>query len=136
MSDSTLGEWVETVLGIVLLPAHIASYLLPLYFCWRFIRRFVFNKAYVVEGREHRRKNFWGAYLPAERCHRYRFVSGRPLRALPRPLGDRVRRGNLLTWPLVVGAPDAEDRCSAVTRLDREAAMAAFAKSWRQGQRK
>jgi len=63
MSDSTLGEWVETVLGIVLLPAHIASYLLPLYFCWRFIRRFVSNQAYALEGREHRRKNFWGGYL-------------------------------------------------------------------------
>jgi hypothetical protein len=63
MSDSTLGEWVETVLGIVLLPAHIASYLLPLLFCWRFIRRFVSNEAYVLEGGEHRQRSFWSVYL-------------------------------------------------------------------------
>ena len=63
MSGTTLGEWVETVLAVALLPAHIASYVLPLYFCWRFIRRFVANDACVLEGREQRRKNFWGAYL-------------------------------------------------------------------------
>jgi hypothetical protein len=63
MSGTILGEWVETILAVALLPAHIASYVLPLYFCWRFIRRFVANDALVSEGREQRRKNFWGAYL-------------------------------------------------------------------------
>jgi len=115
MSDSTLGEWVETVLGIVLLPAHIASYLLPLYFCWRFIRRFVSNQAYALEGREHRRKNFWGGYLLLSGLILVALFQDNRLHALPRPLGDRVRRGSLLTWPLMVGAPHTEDRCSAVT---------------------
>jgi hypothetical protein len=63
MSDTTLGEWVEIILAVALLPAHIASYVLPLYFCWRFIRRFVANDAFALEVKEHRRKNFWGAYL-------------------------------------------------------------------------
>ena len=62
MSDTTLGEWLETITTIALLPAHIASYLFPLYFCWRLLRRFVANDALVLEGREQRRKNFWGAY--------------------------------------------------------------------------
>jgi hypothetical protein len=30
MSGSTLGEWVEAILPVALLPAHIASYVLPL----------------------------------------------------------------------------------------------------------
>jgi hypothetical protein len=63
MNDTTLGEWLETTFTVALLPAHVASYVLPLYLCWRFIRRSVANDAFVLEGGEQGRKNFWGAYV-------------------------------------------------------------------------
>jgi hypothetical protein len=62
-TDTTIGEWGEIILAFALLPAHLMSYLLPLYFFWHGAMRYVAKHPVVFDGRERHRKNFWGAYL-------------------------------------------------------------------------
>jgi hypothetical protein len=62
-TGTTIGEWGGIVFAFALVPAQLASYILPLYFCWLVLRRYVAKDVFVLYGKEHRHKNFWGAYL-------------------------------------------------------------------------
>jgi hypothetical protein len=60
---NTIEEWSDSVLELALFPAHIASYLLPLYFIRKVFRRYIAKDTFVIDGKERDRKNSWGAYL-------------------------------------------------------------------------
>jgi hypothetical protein len=62
-TGTTIGDWRGIIFAFALVPAQFASYILPFYFCWLVNRRYVAKDAFVLGGRERRRKNFWGAYL-------------------------------------------------------------------------
>ena len=60
---NTIEEWSDSVLELALFPAHIASYLLPLYFIRKVFRRYIAKDTFVFDATERARKNSWGAYL-------------------------------------------------------------------------
>jgi hypothetical protein len=60
---NTIEEWSESVLELALFPAHIASYILPLYFIRNVFRRYIAKDTFVVDATERGRKNSWGTYL-------------------------------------------------------------------------
>jgi hypothetical protein len=62
-TGTTIGDWGGIIFAFAMVPAQIASYILPLSFCWLVLRRYVAKDAFVFGGRERRWKNFWGAYL-------------------------------------------------------------------------
>jgi hypothetical protein len=63
LSSLTIGEWLAYILVAALAPAVVASYILPLIFIYKLIRRYALKTPPVLHGREHTPKNFWGGYL-------------------------------------------------------------------------
>lgn len=61
--DLSVSEWVNTVFVYALLPAHLASYVLPAQFIVNVFRRYIAKEAFAFDGKEGHRKNFWGTYL-------------------------------------------------------------------------
>jgi glucan phosphoethanolaminetransferase (alkaline phosphatase superfamily) len=62
-TSTTIGEWVEILGASAVLPAMIASYILPVVFVWRLLRRYIAKHVPPLDGKARRRKNFWGQYL-------------------------------------------------------------------------
>ncbi len=62
-TSTTIGELGGTFVAFALVPAHLASYILPLYFIWIVSRRYVAKDTFAFNGKEGLRKNFWGTYL-------------------------------------------------------------------------
>jgi hypothetical protein len=62
-TGTTNGGWAEIVFAFALIPAQIASYILPFYFVNRMITRVRGQSAIVSGERERRRKIGWGSYL-------------------------------------------------------------------------
>jgi hypothetical protein len=71
LSSLTIGEWLaklgslgQLLFWLALALAAFASYILPLYFIYRLIRRrYALKTPAVFDGEADKRKNFWGIYL-------------------------------------------------------------------------
>jgi hypothetical protein len=90
-TGTTIGEWGATVFAFALVPAHLASYILPLHFIWSLLRRYVARDTFTFNGKEALRKNFWGTYL---------LLSGLILVALYRDDRFMLLQG---TWEIACG---------------------------------
>jgi hypothetical protein len=62
-TTTTIGEWGDTIFAFALLPAQLASYILPFVFLSCLIKRTGPKSSPVLDGREEKRKWGWGGYL-------------------------------------------------------------------------
>jgi hypothetical protein len=63
ITSTTIGEWIEILLAFAVLPAQLASYILPLYFFNRLFKRFWSKMVPSPTGKENRQRSWWGTYL-------------------------------------------------------------------------
>ena len=63
-TGTTIGDWGAIIFAFALVPAQLASYILPFIFCGVVMKRYGGAKhALIFDSGLSRRKNFWGAYL-------------------------------------------------------------------------
>ncbi len=118
-TGTTIGDWGAIIFAFALVPAQLASYILPFIFCGVVMKRYGGAKhAFIFDSGEQRRKKLLGRVPPLERSYPCRTLLERPLHAHTRQLGDRVRRGDILAWPLLVGQGTEEERGVTLTTIN------------------